>query len=89
MADLLKPELFDKMAQKVNKPGCASMFVGAFLLVLGLVPMLGFYLTPHENGIASDFGAQITIAPFSYLFIALGSLVTFIGLVRWLLSKIR
>jgi hypothetical protein len=89
MADLLKPDLFDKFTQKLNKPGCAPLFIGIFLAVLGATPMVAFYLTPHANGIASDFGAQITIAPFSYLFIGIGSVVVFIGLVRWLLAKIK
>lgn len=65
-----------------NRPGFGALVLGVFITLISLAPLLLFYATPHENGIASDFGAQIGLAPLVFIGVTIGGITALVGLLR-------
>jgi hypothetical protein len=72
----------DSKNKLTARPAFGILVLGILLIVISLVLMLGFYATPHANGIDSDFGAQIGLAPIVYAGIGLGSTISVIAALR-------
>ena len=74
----------DSKNKLTTRPAFGILILGILLIVISLALMLGFYSSPHANGIASDFGAQIGLAPVVYAGIFLGSASSVIAALRLL-----
>jgi hypothetical protein len=72
----------DNKPKVTARPAFGVLVLGLMMIVISLALMLGFYATPHANGIANDFGAQIGLAPIVYAGIGLGSVISVIAAFR-------
>ena len=76
----------DKTTNWRSRPGFGALVFGLVIILISLAPLLLFYVTPHENGIASDPLAGSATGAITLVGGAIGSVTAFIGLIRWLKS---
>ncbi len=65
-----------------TRPAFGILLLGVIAVALAFAPMLAFYSMPHENGVASDYWAQLDVAPITFLGLAIGSPVAVISALR-------
>ena len=62
-----------------QRPAFGVMLLGIMMELLAYLIWLSFVLTHDGIGVNSDFGAQIDIAPITYLSVLVGAVIIFIS----------
>jgi hypothetical protein len=62
-----------------QRPAFGVMLLGIMMELLAYLIWLSFVLSHDGIGVNSDFGAQLDIAPFTYLSVFVGAVIIFIS----------
>ena len=62
-----------------QRPAFGVMLLGIMMELLAYLIWLSFVLSHDGIGVNSDFGAQLDIAPFTYLSVLVGAVIIFIS----------